>query len=101
MPYSPLKELKPELFLNEYEMDSDDAAVDSDSDFDLSSFSSDDEDEFNLDGLDIDDDVPDRVWFNYSIIPLDHAKSRLVHWVKTRIFSVSCHYQWAETSRYT
>ena len=53
MPYTPLRQLKPDIFRNEYETDSEDDFTDTDSGID---------DEFNLDGLDIDDDVPDRGW---------------------------------------
>ena len=56
MPYTPLRELRPQLFGNEYETDGDD---DIDRDNDDSPFDI-DNDEFNLDGLDIDDDVPNR-----------------------------------------
>ena len=62
MPHTPLRELKPELFKNEYETDSEAGTEDLSSDSDSSSVDSDDEseNEFNLDGLDIDDDVPNR-----------------------------------------
>ena len=54
MPYTPLRKLRPELFVNEYETDSDDDTNSDDCFFHI------DSDEFNLDGLDIDDEVPNR-----------------------------------------
>ena len=54
MPYTPLRKLRPELFVNEYETDSDDDTNSDDCFFHI------DSDEFNLDGLDIDGEVPNR-----------------------------------------
>ena len=59
MPHTPLRELRPELFENKYETDSGGIDFESESD-DLSQYWE-EEDEFNLDGLDIDDDVQLRV----------------------------------------
>ena len=60
IPYTLFKELRPELLEKEYETDSGNEDEYSYSDTDISSFGLNDDDEFNLDGFDIDENVPFR-----------------------------------------